>query len=80
MRAWLGRRSSADVDVLFHRERGAIAPYAFDHFCSGLLSGSRDCSPAARWGLIAVDVWMVWVLGAGIIAANLSERFVGKYL
>ena len=31
-------------------------------------------------GLIAVDIWMVWVLGAGIIAANLSERFVGKYL
>jgi hypothetical protein len=31
-------------------------------------------------GLIAVEVWMVWVLGAGIIAANLSERFVGKYL
>jgi hypothetical protein len=31
-------------------------------------------------GLIAVDIWMVWVLGAGIIAANLSERFLGKYL
>lgn len=32
------------------------------------------------WGLVAVDLWMVWLLGAGIIAANLSERFVGKYL
>lgn len=31
-------------------------------------------------GLIAVDIWMVWVLGAGIITANLSERFVGRYL
>ena len=31
-------------------------------------------------GLIAVDIWMVWVLGAGIIAANLSERFVGRYM
>ena len=31
-------------------------------------------------GFIAVDIWMVWVLGAGIIAANLSERFAGKYL
>lgn len=31
-------------------------------------------------GWLAVDVWMVWLLGAGIIAANLSERFVGKYL
>jgi hypothetical protein len=32
------------------------------------------------WGPLAVDTWMVWLLGAGIIAANLSERFVGKYL
>ena len=31
-------------------------------------------------GFIAVDVWMVWVLGGGIIAANLSERFAGRYL
>ena len=31
-------------------------------------------------GVVAVDVWMVWVLGAGIIAANLAERFLGKYL
>jgi len=32
------------------------------------------------WGVIGVDVWMVWLLGAGIIAANLAERFVGRYL
>jgi hypothetical protein len=31
-------------------------------------------------GLIQVEIWMVWVLGAGIIAANLAERFFGKYL
>ena len=31
-------------------------------------------------GLIAVQIWMVWVLGAGIIAANLAERVLGKYL
>jgi hypothetical protein len=31
-------------------------------------------------GFITVDIWMVWVLAAGIIAANLSERFAGKYL
>jgi hypothetical protein len=35
---------------------------------------------SSAWGLIAVDVWMVWVLGAGIIAANLSDRFVRTYL
>jgi hypothetical protein len=31
-------------------------------------------------GLVVVDIWMVWALGAGIIAANLSERFLGRYL
>jgi hypothetical protein len=31
-------------------------------------------------GLIQVEIWMVWMLGAGIIAANLSERFLGRYL
>jgi hypothetical protein len=31
-------------------------------------------------GHLQVEVWMVWVLGAGIIAANLSERVLGKYL
>ena len=29
---------------------------------------------------IDVQIWMVWLLGAGIIAANLSERFFRKYL
>jgi hypothetical protein len=31
-------------------------------------------------GLIEVQIWMVWVLGAGIIAADLSERLFGRYL
>ena len=31
-------------------------------------------------GFVQVQIWMVWVLGAGIIAANLGERFIGKYL
>jgi hypothetical protein len=31
-------------------------------------------------GLVEVQIWMVWVLGAGIIAANLGERFLGRYL
>lgn len=30
--------------------------------------------------LIDVQIWMVWLLGAGIITANLSERFFRKYL
>jgi apolipoprotein N-acyltransferase len=29
---------------------------------------------------VEVRIWMVWLLGAGIIAANLSERIFGKYL
>ena len=31
-------------------------------------------------GYVEVQIWMVWLLGAGIIAANLSERIFGKYL
>lgn len=31
-------------------------------------------------GLLEVQIWMVWALGAGIVAANLSERVIGKYL
>jgi len=31
-------------------------------------------------GIIQVEVWMVWLLGGGILAANLSERVIGKYL
>lgn len=31
-------------------------------------------------GLVEVQIWMVWVLAAGILAANLGERFLGRYL
>jgi hypothetical protein len=30
--------------------------------------------------MIDVEIWMVWLLGAGIIAANISERIFGRYL
>src|SRR4051812_6325255 len=31
-------------------------------------------------GALEVQIWMIWLLGAGMIAANLSERIVGRYL
>jgi hypothetical protein len=31
-------------------------------------------------GRIDVQIWMIWLLGAGMIAANLSERVLGKYM
>jgi hypothetical protein len=34
---------------------------------------------ASALGRIDVQIWMIWLLGAGIIAANLSERFFGRY-
>jgi len=34
----------------------------------------------AATGRIDVQIWMVWILAIGMIAANLSERFLGKYL
>ena len=43
-----------------------------------LLAAAALAASAA--GLIDVQIWMVWALGAGIIAANVSERVLGKYL
>jgi hypothetical protein len=31
-------------------------------------------------GLVEVRIWMVWVLAGGVLAANLGERFWGRYL
>jgi hypothetical protein len=43
-----------------------------------LLAAAVLAGNASGW--VQVEVWMVWVLAAGILAANLSERVVGKYL
>lgn len=43
-----------------------------------LLAAALLAANARGW--VAVDIWMIWVLGAGIIAANVSERLIGKYL
>jgi hypothetical protein len=79
MRAWLGCTILLMWTCFFtanavrsHRTHSIIsAPVYF--MAAVLLAGTAG-------GWVALDVWMVWVLGAGIIAANLSERFVGKYL
>jgi hypothetical protein len=34
----------------------------------------------AAIGRIDVQLWMIWLLGAGMIAANLSERIFGRYV
>ena len=31
-------------------------------------------------GRIDVHIWMIWLLGAGMLAANFSERIFGRYL
>ena len=31
-------------------------------------------------GRIDVQIWMIWLLGAGIIGANLSDRIFGRYV
>jgi len=33
----------------------------------------------AASGRMDVQIWMIWILAIGMIAANLSERFLGKY-
>jgi hypothetical protein len=31
-------------------------------------------------GRIDVQIWMIWLIGAGVIAANVAERVFGKYV
>ena len=79
MRAWLGVAvllmwaGFFTANALRSRRTHSIISAPVYLLSAALLAGNA-------WGLIAVDVWMVWVVGAGILAANLTERFVGKYL
>jgi hypothetical protein len=79
MRAWLGCAILLmwacffTANALRSRRTHSIISAPLYFLAASLLAGTAS-------GWVAVDVWMVWVLGAGIIAANLSERFVGKYL
>lgn len=79
MRAWLGCAVLLMWTCFFtanavrSRRTHSIISAPVYLLAAALLAGTAA-------GLIAVDVWMVWVLGAGIITANLAERVVGKYL
>jgi hypothetical protein len=79
MRAWLGFAVLLMWTCFFtanavrSRRTHSIISAPVYFMAAALLAGNA-------WGPLAVDVWMVWLLGAGIIAANLSERFAGKYL
>ena len=79
MRAWLGRAVLLmwtcffTANAIRSRRTHSVISAPVYLVAAVLLAGNA-------WGLLTVDVWMVWVLGAGIIAANLSERFIGRYL
>jgi hypothetical protein len=79
MRAWLGCAVLLMWTCFFtanavrSRRTHSIVSAPVYLLAAALMGGSA-------LGLVAVDIWMVWVLGAGIIAANLSERVVGRYL
>ena len=79
MRAWLGCvvllmwTCFFTANAIRSRRVHSVISAPVYLLAAALLAGSAA-------GLVVVDVWMVWVLGAGIIAANLSERFVGRYL
>jgi hypothetical protein len=79
LRAWLGCAVLLIWTCFFtanavrSRRTHSIVSAPVYLLAAALMAGSA-------WGLVAVDVWMVWVLGAGIIAANLSDRVVGRYL
>ena len=79
MRAWLGCAVLLmwacffTANAVRSRRVHSIISAPVYLLAAGLLAGSAS-------GLIEVDVWMVWVLAAGILAANLSERFIRRYL
>jgi hypothetical protein len=35
---------------------------------------------ATATGRLDVQTWMIWMLGGGMLAANLGERILGRYL
>ena len=79
MRAWLGCAVLLmwacffTANAIRSRRLHSVISAPVYLLAAALLAGNAT-------GFVAVDVWMVWVLGGGIIAANLSERFVGRYL
>jgi hypothetical protein len=79
MRAWLGCAVLLmwtcffTANAIRSRRTHSIISAPVYLLAAALLAGNAS-------GLVAVDVWMVWLLGAGILAANLSERFIGRYL
>ena len=79
MRAWLGCAVLLiwacffTANAIRSRRTHSIISAPVYLLAAALLAGSAS-------GYLAVDVWMVWVLGAGILAANLSEKFLGRYL
>jgi hypothetical protein len=78
-RAWLGSATLLmwtcffTTNAIRSRRIHSVISAPVYLLAAALLAGSA-------LGLVEVRVWMVWVLGAGVIAANLSERAFGKYL
>lgn len=79
IRAWLGCgvllmwTSFFTANAVRSRRTHSIVSAPVYLLAAGVLAGKAT-------GLLDVEVWMVWVLGAGILAANLSERVIGRYL
>src|SRR4051812_45425700 len=79
MRAWIG------VALLLMWTLFSMANAVRSRRLHSLLSAPVYLSAAVAlvgtaMGRIDVQIWMIWVLGAGMIAANLSERIFGRYV
>ena len=78
-RAWIGSATLLmwtcffTANAVISRRTHSVISAPVYLLAGALLAGSA-------LGLIEVQIWMVWLLGAGIIAANVSERIIGKYL
>ena len=79
MRAWLGCAALLmwacffTANAIRSRRLHSIISAPIYLLAAAALAGAAS-------GIIEVQIWMVWVLGGGILAANLLERFFGRYL
>ena len=78
-RAWIG------VGVLLMWTAFSAANAVRSRRLHSIVSAPVYCAAAGSLagyatGRIDVQIWMIWVLGTGIIAANFSERVFGRYV
>ena len=78
MRAWLGTAVLV-MWTCFFAANAVRSRRTHSAISAPVYLGAAARLAGSALGLVEVQDWMVWAIGAGVIAANLSERFIGRY-